>query len=560
MRIHLIARRSLLLFAVSVLVAFACTGAPQLSVTVGFDSQVLRNSYAPFRIDVGGLAAPIEGVLVVRQTAGLPGERRAELVHVVASGVIENGTMLATLPIAEPLNPFTIELQSHDGRTLAVLEKSLRLGIRQWAFPVTVGRSTGIPSAAVISAAELPLDWWAYDAAREVWLVDPPISEACLEALGEWVVSGGSLVILTGSGFPLLDSPTLRRLLPLASPQLSSQDGAFLLSGALRAGARATLARGARPLLVQMPIGAGSVSVVTTALQDLSSEELAAVREKIPQVQRQPTTERVSTALLRSTAVPRPSYAAAPIITAVTILCLIGFGLLLGRRRWALVALVAAVLVVTVLSGLYANAHRRFVREYSVKTNISVLSSFGINSAFASFYAVEALSTTMRHELGSFPVGGLVLGARGATLGAESEPGETRFVLQSGERRDLLFHSRPQADDLRFTLSGDVAEIENRTGRVLTHAYVASGGAILSLPPIDVGAQRAALQTGPLLGEARSTYLALRSILRPIEEWLPIERRGAWLITLEELPQVTDRDAPELEREVFITILEAEAS
>jgi hypothetical protein len=145
-------------------------------------------------------------------------------------------------------------------------------------------------------------------------------------------------------------------------------------------------------------------------------------------------------------------------------------------------------------------------------------------------------------------------------LTAESEPGETQFFLQGAERRDLMFHSRPQGSDLRFRFDGRVAEIENRTGHVIDHAYVASAGAVLSLPPIPEGTHRVALLDGAPSGSARSTYLALRSILRPIEEWLPIVRRGAWLVTFDERPQIADRDAQELEREVSILILEGEAT
>jgi hypothetical protein len=562
MRTRFIVGHFLLCIALSGLAAGTCVGSPQLDVAVGFDAQVLRGAYAPFRIEVQGLAAPVEGSLIVRQTLGLPGERRAEVVHVVASGTIENGVAAATLPIVEPLNPIAVELQSSDGRTLAVLEKSLRLGIRQWAFPVAIGRSAGIASAAVVGSAELPSDWWAYDAAREVWLIDPPISEAALEALGEWTVSGGSLVILAGSSFPLIDSPTLRKILPIAGPRLAmAEDNVFYVSGTLRAGALETMWRGTRPLLIQMPLGAGTVSLVSVALEDLSGAELRAVGEKVPPTQRPPTTERVSAALLRSTDVPRPSYAAAPIVTGVVLLALAGYAWLGTRHRWALGVLLGIVLSTAVWSGIYANVHKRFVRAYSMITNVSVGSSFAINTAFASFYAVEPRALSMRHELGSFPAGGLVVAARGGTVTAESEPGETRFFLQAAEKREFLFHSRPQIGDLRFRLDGDRVDVENRTGRILAQAYLAWDGAILPLSPIQMGIQSLPARGGPfLVGEARAAYLALRSILRPIEEWLPLERRSAWLVIVEEERQAVDRNAPELEREVFITILEADAS
>ncbi len=559
MRRHAIARQYLFALGVSVLLAAPCAASPQVSLSVGFDQQVVRNTFTPFEIEIAGLASPVDGTLKVRQSAGLPGERRAEIVHVIQSGTIENGTLRATLPLVEPLNPVTVELVAQDGRTVAVAEQSLRLGVRQWAYPLTVGRPTGIASAAVVGAEELPLDWWAYDAVREVWLVDPPFSEPALQALGEWTVSGGSLLIVSGSAYPRMDSPTLRRLLPLSAPQLEeAEDGTFFVGGAQRAEAETVLKRGVRPLLVQMPLGAGRVSLVTVALADLGPGELELIAERIPQAQRPPTTERVSAALLRSTRVPRPAYWLAPAVTGVTLASLVAFGLWGTRRRWTFGAFVGSLVALAAWSGFYGNSHKRFVREYSMITNVSVLSSFGINTAFSSFYAVEPRSVTMRHELGSFPAGGYVLGARGGTLSAESEAGQTRFALQAAERRDLLFHSRPAAESLRFRFDGTYAEIENRTGKTLANAYLAADDAILSLPAIQPGTQRLAVQTGLMLGEARSTYLSLRSILRPIEEWLPIAQRGVWLVTLEEWPEATDRDAPTLEREVWITILQGE--
>lgn len=560
MRILPMACRGLALAAVVAVAGLGAFAAPQLDVAFGFDSQVLRNCYAPIRVEVGGLVSPVDGALLVRQTTGLPGDRHAEVTHILAEGTIENGIVTATIPIVEPLNPLAVELHARDGRTLAVTEKGLRLGVRQWPFPVAVGRSAGIASSAVVDAATLPLDWWAYEAAREVWIVDPPISEAGLEALGEWTVSGGSLVVMTGTNFPLLDSPTLRRLLPIKTPQLvAAADGSLRLTGTLRADATVVLARGATPLLVRMPVGAGSVSLVTASLTELSPDELRQIAERIPPAQRQPTTERVSAGLLQTTSVPRPAYFAPALVALGSIVVMLAFSLT-AERRWAPAILVALLVAGCVLSGLYSNASKRWVRTYSMRTNISVISSFGINSAFCSYYAVVPRDVAVEHDIGSYPTGALVVAARGGTLASESEPASTSLHLQGRERRDVMFHSRPAVDSLRFRWTEGVAEVENRTGRVIDRAYVATEGAILALPPIEPGMNRLRLLTGPQSGEARWMYLTLRAILRPIEEWLPIELRGVWLVTIHERPQPADRDAPELAREVFITILEGEAT
>jgi hypothetical protein len=561
MRTNPLARYWILSVLLGTLAAWSCAGAPRLDIAVGFDSQVIRSGYAPVRVEVSGLAASLEGMLVLRQTQGLPGERQAPIAHVIASGAIENGISWATIPLSEPLNPLIAELRSADGQILAQCEKNLRLGIRQWAFPVIVGRSVGRTAEAVVDAAELPLDWWAYDAAREVWLLEAPVSEPALQALGEWVVSGGSLVLFTGASFPRLDSLTLRAILPLDAPHLVQLEaGRFRLAGDLRSGARVVRERGGAPLLIQRGMGAGTISLITVAVDDLSAEELSAVGADVPPVRRAPTTERVSAELLNSTSVPRPSYAVAPAIVVVLAVSLILFARYAERRPWTAGAVAGLIVVVAVLSGFYANSKKTFILQYSTITNISVVSSFGIHTAFSSFYAIAPRSVYMNHELGSYPESEQLQMARNGTFAAESEPGQTRFSLQAAERRDLLFHSRPRVEDLSFRLTGDELEIDNRTGRVLLNAYVAREGNLFPLPPIALGTQRIALQVKPVLGQARTAYLLLRGVLRPIEEWLPIDERGAWLITFEEESLPMREGVPEKAREVFMTLVEGDAT
>lgn len=166
----------------------------------------------------------------------------------------------------------------------------------------------------------------------------------------------------------------------------------------------------------------------------------------------------------------------------------------------------------------------------------------------------------MRHELGSYPRTEQFRATRTETFAAESEPGETRFTLRAAERRDLSFHSRPQTEDLSFSVTEGEARIENRSGRAIANGYVLDGDRIYALPPIEPGTQRVLLQERGIPAEARSLYLSLRGVLRPIEEWLPIQRRGVWLVTYEERFQAAPANVAETAREVFVTITESEAS
>jgi hypothetical protein len=136
----------------------------------------------------------------------------------------------------------------------------------------------------------------------------------------------------------------------------------------------------------------------------------------------------------------------------------------------------------------------------------------------------------------------------------------TRFALRAAERRDLSFHSRPRTEDLSFAVADRNAQIENRSGRVIANAYVLDGERIFALPPLQPGTQRIALVERGIPAETRALYLSMRGVLRPVEEWLPINKRGIWLVTYEERSEAPRPDVPATAREVFVTITESEAS
>ena len=545
-------RSSTLLFLVS-LIALAATASPQIGVRVGFDGQVMRYHYAPLRVEVTGLAEPVQGRIVVKQIRGVPGTQQHDVSHVLADGAIEDGTVMATVPVIEPLNPITVELQSRDGAVLAASAESLRLGIRDWVFPVIVGDPLQLEATeAVIDSSELPSDWWAFDTAKNVWLAEPITSATALESLGEWVVSGGSLVLFSGAEFPKMDSPVLRRLLPIDSPRLDQlADGTYILAGGLKDGAEATMLRDGRPLLLQASLGAGSVALVTLRVDDITEAELDRVRNQIAAVRRVPTVDRVTSETLRSTAVPRPSYFVTPVL-CVALLGVLGV-LARARQRQRSAAvptfLMGLVLALSLWSGWYASAHKTFLSVYEARTNIEVLSSFGATIEWHTLYSTTPVEIDIEHQMAAYPLPCALPTTRDVSFETHSELEKSTYQLQRDERRDVLVNSRPRVD-VHVVPTSTGVEVENLTGSAITPAYVFVGDAVYEIPEIRVGTA-----VYPLIPSRVPQRLS--GILRILRDWLPIREGGLWVFTVwDEEETFIEEDSARKARQVTMRFVE----
>lgn len=543
---------STLLFLVF-LVACTATASPQISVRVGFDGQVMRYHYAPLRVDVTGLAEPIEGRIVVKQIRGVPGARQHDVSHVVADGTVENGIVIATIPVVEPLNPITVELQDQSGAILAGRTESLRLGIRDWAFPIIVGRPLHVEmTEAVIDSSELPSDWWAFDTAKSVWLVEPISSATVFGSLGEWVVSGGSLVLFSGAEFPKMDSPVLRRLLPIDSPQLDQlADGTYILNGGLKDNAKTAMFRDGRPLLLQMSLGAGSVALVTVRADDITEAELDLVRSQIAPVRRVPTIDRVTSETLRSTVVPRPSYLVTPL------LCIALLGLLWvlaragQRERNAFVPmfLIGLVVALSLWSGWYALAHKTFLSVYEARTNIEVLSSFGTTIEWHTLYSTMPVEIDIEHQIAAYPLPSALPTTKNVSFETHSELERSMYQLQRDERRDLLVNGRARVDVHVLPTPAGV-EIENLTENVISPAYIFAGDDVYEIPEVRVGTD-----VYPLI-PSRAVQ-SLSGTLRILQDWLPIKAGGLWLFMVsDEEETFVNEDSAHKVRQVTMRFVE----
>jgi len=528
---------------------------PAIDLSFGFDGQIMRHRFAPFHVQVSGLSEPIDGELIVKQTRGIPGASQAPIIHVIAQGTIANGNYEATLPVSEPLNPISVELVDRNGVILAAHLANPRLGTREWAFPVIVGNPLYVDrTEAIIDSSELPRDWWAYDAAESVWLLTPIVSSPILETLGEWVVSGGSLVLFTGAEFPRMDSPVFRRLLPVSAPTLAQMpDGTYILEGTPKKSATSgNLTRNDKPLLLQMPLGAGTVSLVTVRLEDLAEGDFQLILQEIPPANRMPSIEQITVSTLRSTRVPRPPYWITPvlIVLILTVLLLFSGTAHHLRPRMTLVLLVVTVVSMTVWSGLYANRNNAFITFYHVNTSLDVLSSFGLHIDLRTLYSTQRADIQVEHPDASYALPSALPTAFGVDFAEENEPKSSSFSLQRNERRDLTLFSRGRLD-LAMTLTPSGIEVTNRTGSNIHEAYVLVGKETYHIPVLQTGTNTYSPVSSFLSGE-RST------MVRALQSWLPLREGGAWLILLDQGDGITfeDEGIHQKVRHVAVSLIE----
>ena len=265
----------------------SAAAAPQLEVGLGFNGQFVPGSLIPLQIRVLGVEASFSGSLLITERIGSPwsGEALTQVEFPLTR--VEEYTGEYLVPIYGFTHPLQILLRDEAGETLTQEELDLRSCRRDEAFPLAVGAfPSSLDSKAVpIDPDELPCLWPAYESVSSLWLgrILTGISRDRWEAIGQWILAGGVLILFTGSDFYLLDTPILQDLLPLRDPYLEmGANGLQYLRGEERSGTHTVLARGGIPLLVGRDYGAGKVLLVTTSAFDVAEVDFAAIRELVP--------------------------------------------------------------------------------------------------------------------------------------------------------------------------------------------------------------------------------------------------------------------------------------
>jgi len=506
----------------------------QLDVAIGIGGYVSRWSYAPVRVTISGLTHPVEGRIRLVQLIGNPAEDPDHVEDLLYAGKLADRTYEATVPIYDPLNPVKIEVEDEEGDVIASSEVDLRLKRRVGAFPAVCGIFL-VPAddAVLIDRSELPRDWWGFDAVRELWIGGAGATEDAWTTIGEWVTAGGSLVLFTGADFYRLDTPAVRKLLPISDPHLvTGPDGTEYLAGDLKGGARVSLTRNGIPILIIGRSAAGSAALVTVRPEELTEAEVAAIGARVPPA-RSLSAAPVAEAILRGTTVDRPSFLAALFLVSAVLASFLAFARGLERRpSAATAALFLAIAALTVSAGLYINRNKQPVKLYSIKLELSIENLFGIKVGLYALYATGDGPVSLVQDEGSFPVQSPLLSLAAASFDSESEPRATRIDLLAQERRDLAYYGR-SSSSIAFTVGSDSASITNRSGEPIDGGLLVVGGLGYPLPVIPSGTGRVALSNGREIGLYESGRAALDLVVHRFEDRFGLDS-GTWLITLQE--------------------------
>ncbi|MDD5265015.1 MAG: hypothetical protein PHU43_09300 [Candidatus Bipolaricaulis sp.] len=529
----------------------------------GFDGQLIRFRYAPVRVEVAGLVAPVEGRLVVKQFVGTDPSNPVPLSHEIARGRLENGIYQAALPAYELLLPALVQLVGPDGEVLASTTESVRQAVRGLPFVVVAGESPSLGGTeSIVSPSELPSDWWAYEPVQSLWLTEPLLDQAVWEALGEWVTAGGSLVLFSGSDFYQWDCPAARALLPFSTPTLRElAPGAFLLTGTPRTGSHVLLSKDAEPLLVRIQHGAGHVSLVTTRVQDVTSADLQRIATHIPAARRLGVVDRLTQEALNRTRVVRPLYAFAPAVVVAVILGFVGFHRRALRKPFAVscILLLAAVALATVGSGFYVNRVGSIAYQYSINTSFSIRTSFTATLDSYGFFSLGSALVPIDHDKRHFPIQADVwITARSLyelssalTQTALPLPARTRRFVRTCGTEGVDLHLLATEDDRTF-------RVESPRGQKAMAALLFVDGLFYEVPLVD-GTPRDAFAFADLRHVSASSMSEQQFLLyTSCIDWLATSA-GTWLLTYEESSDVSPgQEMPEKVSLVRIEIVEGE--
>jgi len=540
----------LLALAIFLPVWVACAqGAPTIDVQIGFGGHVVPERYAPFHLRIRGDGSATGCRIIVTQPLGSEWRDTATVRQELALVIGSDGACDGAVPVYEPLNPISVALIDGAGAPVAETLVDLRETRHLSPFPLLYGilpypMESETPP---VTAADLPTRWWAYDAVRILWISAPPPQQAWA-AITQWVLSGGSVVIVCGPDYFRFDTPDLRPLLPLAELGIeTAPSGQRRLSGTPRPGASILVDRGDIPLLVGWRYGVGHVAVVTGDPDELTPDEFAAIAQAVPDATRLSMTA-VSETLLEGMPVGRPTH-----LAGLLLIVLSGFGLAaatwIGRRRRSFGGIVAVCLfiVLAVLAGLKGNEANQSATQYAVSTSLVIIDSLGIQIVSLSIFSMDPPPRTY-----PFPGEGLpaqasptrlpphplysVLPQPSATPWAyahTAEPGQvTTSTVDIGQKSFYTY--APALIRLRLTYDPNrgLAVLDNQLEERLVDGWLIAGGRAVHVPDLPRGTQSISLDAGAtlasLLDQADDPAPV---VVQHLIEDLPLQH-GVWLVAV----------------------------
>ncbi|UCF09345.1 MAG: hypothetical protein JSW65_04595, partial [Candidatus Bipolaricaulota bacterium] len=354
--------------------------ADSLEVSVGLSGFYRIGAFAPVLVQLPRSLPEGATWLELAHEIGDLWEGEATASFRVSVAESSGGRLELTLPVYD-FSPLEVALVRADETVLETVSVDLREGMRRAAFPVTVGLLPAAPSpeAVALGVGALPDRWWAYESVSSLWIggLRAGVAQDVVAAIGHWVTAGGTLVVLTGADFPLLDGPGLRALLPWSEPRLEHDEAlGIVVSGTLRRAASVIASDEGGVELIEHRVGLGRVYALNVAASQCPEAVFVSLLPHVADGALPSLREGTSQALLTSF-VQTPGHWV-PVVALVLVVSVVALAAYLGRRARATLIAVLAVVALSVLSGFHANQTKAGRTLYHDCTSIEIYSKVGI--------------------------------------------------------------------------------------------------------------------------------------------------------------------------------------
>jgi len=549
------------------LVSASVSAQVELSVQLGFENRVTPGHYAPIQVEVRNVHGFGAARLRIIQLVGNEWRGEATIQQELGHAIQSDGVYEAVIPTYDPLNPIVVELVSSTDIVLASTTTDLRGTMRSSPYPVLDKKIARFDDrAAVIDMTSLPTQWWAFDSAETLWVASPLPSEAWT-AISQWVLAGGSVVLLTGSEFYRMDSPILRELLPLSNPVLADSDrGTTYLSGSLKEATISMLSSEGFPLLIQATHGAGHVSLVTMQAQFLSVGTLESIGEQVASSRlitlRDPTEYILG----------EQKIVALNSLFVLAIIAVLALGVsacaLIARRSpkmgWIILLVVVAGSAVS--SGFVSNPATHVVELYAVNTTLYVEVRFGLSIRYSSLYSQTNNPFMQPHKEGIIPVLFLprtLTGMDSYDSSTFSERTDMR-VLSGKMRHWHAYGAASSMFDVRL-LSESTIRIGNHYALDFDASWVSIDGMVHSIAGIARGIHeyslipKSAVRLAAFVDSDDADELSMPELMliRELRESFPLDK-GVWLIAFADEERISARELAQKVRDITLVAVQGE--
>lgn len=522
---------ALIIILFTSVVSFA---SPSMEVKIGFSGRFVPEKLVPAYILISGVKAPISGSILFTQKVGNPWRGEAESQVSITFPLLTDGVYERLVPIYDFTHPLKVKLVDQNEKTLATTQVNLRPNRRDEPFPLAVGEFPFRLEEDVISvdSTQLPKLWPAYQSVDRLLIGRPSqdIHQSRWEAISRWTLAGGTVVLFTGADFYLLDSVTLRELLPLENPQLAElEDGSYCLAGDEKPSSHIFIAKDGSPLLIKRSYGTGEVFLVTKSAFDLEQNEWNKIQSHITPAKflsfAHPTSD-----LLKKTELQRPSHWAAILLLFLILITFTTIASKPRKARRTLAYLLSFGLFLIILTGLYLNGAKTIDNLYCVKASIFVETSVGYKTDWYGLFAISPGEVKMKLD-GVVPI----LQTLPRSLKEHNynirwkQRGDVSVVLDKAEGRYLhTWEDSMMPLEAKFHPDERV-EINNRLDKKLEEAFVFSKGKAFSIGRVTMGKGVYYLVGGTSLEQAATTNPSFNILFQQLLQEFTLKNED-WLV------------------------------